>query len=55
MSRADLESQIDLGIDVDALEIPAAQSQSGVGAEVVGQFSDNKVGHLGFTFRVNSR
>jgi hypothetical protein len=25
-----------------------------VGAEVVGQFFDNKVGHLGLTFRVNS-
>ncbi len=54
-ARANRKSRIDHGIDIDALEILADQSQPGVGTEVVGQFFDNKVGHLGFTFRVNSR
>ena len=53
-ARADRKSWIDRGIDIDALEILVDQSQPGVGAEAVGQFFDNKVGHLGFIFRVNS-
>ena len=51
---ANRKSRIDHGIDIDALEIFADQCQPGVGAEVVGQFFDNKVGQLEFTFRVNS-
>jgi hypothetical protein len=49
---ANRKSRIDYGIDIDALEIFADQCQPGVGAEVVGQFFDNKVGHLELTFRV---
>lgn len=48
-ARPHRKLQIDQGIDVDALEAFADKSQSGVGAEVIGQFFDNKVGHVVFT------
>ena len=39
--------RIDQRIDVNALEVFADERQSGMGAEVVGQFLDNKIGHVG--------
>lgn len=44
--RANRESRIDHGVEIDLLEILAKKCQSGVGAEVVGQLFDKKVGHL---------
>ena len=39
--------RVDTEIDVNALEVFADERQSGMGAEVVGQFFDNKIGHVG--------
>ena len=47
------ECRIDQAIDIDALEIFANECQSSVGAEVVGEFFDNGVGHALLPFRVN--
>jgi len=44
-TRANWVSRIDQGIDLDRLEILADKGQTGVRAEVVGQFLDNEVGH----------
>ena len=45
-ARANGKLRIKQGIDVGAPEVFADKSQSGVGAEVVGQLFDNKVGHV---------
>lgn len=39
------EPAIDQGIKADALEVPAHQSQTGAGGQVVGQLLDYEVGH----------
>ena len=54
IARANRESRINQGIEIDLLEILANKCQSSMAAEVVGQFLDNKVGHLGLTFTGNS-
>jgi hypothetical protein len=41
------------GVGVDAFEILPNKGQTSLGAEVVGEFFDNEVGHGGFTCRVN--
>lgn len=45
--RAHRKLRIDQRIDVNAFEVFADERQSGMGAEVVGQFLDNKIGHVG--------
>ncbi len=45
---------IDALINLETLEILADECQAGVGSQLVGQFFDNKVGHVGLTFRVSS-
>ena len=45
-ARVHRELWIDQRIDVDALEIFADKSKARMGAEVVGQFFNNKVGHV---------
>jgi len=44
--RAHGKLRIDQRIDVNALEVFADKRQSGMGAEVVGQFLDNKISHV---------
>jgi len=44
--RAHGKLLVDQRIDVNALEVFADKSQSGMGAEVIGQFLDNKIGHV---------
>ena len=46
-ARAHRKLRIDQRIDVDASEVLADERQSGMGAEVIGQFFDQKVGHVG--------
>lgn len=41
---------IDLGIDVDALEIFTDKSLSGMGADILGQLFNNKVSHVWVPF-----
>ena len=45
-TRAHGEFGIDQRIDIDALEIFANKSQASMGAQVIGQFFDNEVGHV---------
>jgi hypothetical protein len=46
-SRAHRKRRVDLRLDVNAIEVFADERQSGMGAEVAGQFLDNKIGHVG--------
>jgi hypothetical protein len=43
-ARANGESRLNQGFDLDGLEILTKKCQTSVGAEVVGQFFDNEVG-----------
>ena len=43
-----------VGVDAKALTILPNQRQTGVGGEIVGEFFDNKVGHVVLTFCVNT-
>jgi len=45
-TRAHGELRIDQGVEVNALEVFADKGQSGVGAEVLGQFFDHKFVHV---------
>jgi hypothetical protein len=45
---------VNQSVDVKALDILPNQRQTGVGGGVVGDFFDNKVGHLVLTFWANT-
>lgn len=48
-ARANREGSINQRIEINSLEIFANECQTGMGAEVVGQLFDDKVGHVGLT------
>jgi len=45
---------VNQSVDAKALGILPNQRQTGVGGEIVGEFFDNKVGHVVLTFWVNT-
>jgi hypothetical protein len=43
--RSDREGRVHQGVEVDALQILANQCQTGLVAQVVGQWFDDEIGH----------